>query len=129
MVRQVRIRYYPSVWAKSIVLSLVIISLSRVASACGSATSPTVVSSVSVTGAPPVVGSSSQYAATATMSNGTTEVVTSTATWTSSDPNVATVTPVGLVTAIAEGTVSIQATFDNISGSEPTIVLPAASLP
>ena len=129
MVRQVRIRYYPYVWAKSIVLSLVIISLSVVASACGSATSPSVVSLVSVTGAPPTVGSSSQFTATATMSNGTTEVVTSSATWTSSDPNVATVTPGGLVTAIAEGTASIQATFDNISGSEPTTVLPAANLP
>lgn len=127
MVRQVRIRHYPYVWSKSIVLSLVIISLSVVASACGSATSPSVVSSVSVTGAPPVVGSSSQYTATATMSNGTTEVVTSTSTWTSSDPNVATVSPGGLVTAIAEGTVSIQATFENISGSEPTTVLPAAN--
>jgi len=63
------------------------------------------------------------------MSNGTTEVVTSTATWTSSDPNVATVSPGGLVTAIAEGTASIQATFENISGAEPTVVLPTASLP
>jgi uncharacterized protein YjdB len=60
------------------------------------------------------------------MSNGTTEVVTSTATWTSSDPNVATVSPAGLVTAIAEGTVSIQATFQSITGAEPTTVLPAA---
>ena len=51
------------------------------------------------------------------------------ATWTSSDPNVATVTPGGLVTAIAEGTASIQATFDNISGSEPTTVFPASNLP
>jgi len=63
------------------------------------------------------------------MSNGTTEVVTSTATWTSSDPNVATVSPGGLVTAIAEGTASIQATFENISGAEPTVVLPTTSLP
>jgi hypothetical protein len=42
---------------------------------------------------------------------------------------VATVTPGGLVTAIAEGTVSIQATFQSISGAEPTTVLPAANLP
>lgn len=126
MSRQVPTVHYSYMSAKGIVLSLVVITLSAVASACGSSTSPSSVSSVSVTGAPPVVGSSSQYTATATMSNGTTEVVTSTATWTSSDPTIATVTPGGLVTAVAEGTVTIQATFDSISGSEPTTVLAAA---
>jgi len=124
MSRQVPTRHYT--WANAIALSLVVITLSVVASACGSSTSPSSVSTVSVTGAPPVVGSSSQYTATATMSNGSTEIVTSTATWASSDPTIATVSPGGLVTAIAEGTATIQATFENISGTEPTTVLAAA---
>jgi uncharacterized protein YjdB len=127
MFRPVRVyRKHSYFSARAIALLFVAIALSVAASACGSSTSPSSVSSVSVTGAPPVVGSSSQYTATATMSNGTTEVVTSTATWTSSDPTIATVTPGGLVTAIAEGTVTIQATFDSISGTEPTTVLAAA---
>jgi uncharacterized protein YjdB len=62
------------------------------------------------------------------MSNRTTEVVTTTASWTSSNPDVATVSPGGLVTAIAEGAVSISATFDNITGStQAAVPAPAAS--
>ena len=129
MFRQVPARHYSYAWAKAIALLLVIITLSVAASACGSATSPSVVSSVAVTGAPPVVGSSSQYTATATMSNGVVEVVTTSATWTSSNPDIATVTPGGLVTAIAEGTATIQATFDNITGATQAAVPAAASLP
>ena len=71
------------------------------------------------------VGPSSQYAAVANMSNGTTENVTTTATWTSSNQDIATVSAGGLVTATAEGTVSISATFDNVTGAAQAAVLPA----
>jgi len=66
-------------------------------------------------------------AAVANMSNGTTENVTTTAAWTSSNPSIATVSTSGLVTAIAQGTVSISATFDNVTGSAQAAVAPAAS--
>jgi uncharacterized protein YjdB len=131
MDREVRSSRNPYLWITPISLSLVVASLGFLVIACGgSSTAPSAVSSVTVTGTPPAVGASSQYSATATMSNGTTEVVTTSATWTSSNPDIATVTPGGLVTAIAEGTVTIQATFDNISGTtQAAVAAPAASLP
>ena len=114
-------------WIRVIPVVLVAVGLCILAAACGTATSPSVVSSVTVTGAAPAVGASSQYAAVANMSNGTSEVVTTTATWTSSNADIATVTPGGLVTAIAEGSVSISATFDNITGSAQAAVPAAAA--
>ena len=114
-------------WIGVIPVVLVAVGLCILAAACGTGTSPSVVSSVTVTGSAPAVGTSAQYAAVANMSNGTSEVVTTTATWTSSNPDVATVSPGGLVTAIAEGTVSISATFDNITGSEQAAVPAAAA--
>lgn len=112
---------------KVIPVVLVAFGLCILSAACGSATAPSTVSSVTVTGAAPPVGTSSQYAAVANMSNGTTEVVTTTATWTSSNPGIATVSPGGLVTAVAAGTVSISATFDNVTGSEQTAVPDSAT--
>jgi hypothetical protein len=116
-----------SPWVKVLPVVLVAIGLCVLATACGSATSPSVVSTVTVTGAAPAVGSSSQYAAVANMSNGTTENVTTTATWTSSNADIATVSAGGLVTAITEGTVAISATFDNITGSTQAAVPAAAA--
>ena len=63
------------------------------------------------------------------MSNGVTEVVTTSATWTSSNPDVATVTPGGLVMAVAEGTVTIQATFESVTGVAQAAVEPATVQP
>jgi hypothetical protein len=62
------------------------------------ATPSVTVSSVTVTGAAPVSGAAAQFAATATMSNGTTQTVTSQASWQSSNAAVATVNSGGVVT-------------------------------
>ena len=125
MVRHVGCGSKSNGWVKVLPIALVAIGLCVLASACGTATSPSTVSTVSVTGAAPAVGSSSQYSAVANMSNGTTENVTTTAVWTSSNTDIATVSAGGLVTAVAEGTVSINATFENVTGSAQAAVIPA----
>ena len=78
--------------------------------------------SVSVTGAAPAVGSSAQFTAIATLGNGTTEDVTSSATWTSTAPNIATVSAAGIVTSLASGTAVISASFSGMAGSEAITV-------
>jgi len=73
--------------------------------------------SISVTGSAPVVGATSQLAAAAVLSDGTTQDVTSVATWQSSDTSLATVSSTGLVTGIAEGAVVVQAAYSGVTGS------------
>jgi hypothetical protein len=74
------------------------------------------VTSIAVTGTTPAVGGSTQFAAVATLSNGTTQVVTNQAIWQSSNPTIATVGSAGLVTAVAPGDVEISATYQAVSG-------------
>ena len=95
------------------------------AAACGgSSTAPTTVSSIAVTGTVPAIGGTAQFAATATMSNGTTQDVTSTATWASTNTAEATVSASGLVTGVAAGTVTIQATYQTVTGSDQITLAP-----
>src|SRR5438093_11044439 len=82
---------------------------------CGSSTSPTTVSTVAVTGTAPAVGASSQFPATATLMDGTSQDVTTLATWSSSNVSAATVSSAGLVTGVAGGAVTIQATYQNVT--------------
>jgi hypothetical protein len=63
------------------------------------------------------VGTSLQFIATATMSDGTIRIPTAIASWQSSNPAVATVSSSGLVTAVSSGTVTITATYLGTSGS------------
>jgi len=89
---------------------------------CGSSTSPTTVSSVTVTGAAPAIGATSQFTATAAMSDGTTQDVTSQSTWTTSNAGVATVTTAGVVSGIAAGSVTVGATYQSVSGTDAIVV-------
>src|SRR5262245_56966081 len=57
-----------------------------------------------------------QASAVAGLADGGTRDVTTEATWTSSNPNVATVTPQGRVTTLATGTAEILATYQTITG-------------
>ncbi|HVG07450.1 MAG TPA: Ig-like domain-containing protein [Thermoanaerobaculia bacterium] len=64
------------------------------------------------------VGQTVQLAATATFTNGSTANVTSTGTvYTTTDPRVATVSPQGLVTAVASGRVLVTALHEAILGA------------
>jgi len=91
-------------------------------------TSPSAtVTTVSVTCAPS--GALHQCDAVATLSNATTLKVTGSATWTSSDVNVATVNPAGLVTPVSKGQAEIRARFEDvIGGAAVTISNPPATV-
>lgn len=108
---------------RSFVIVLFVLAIGFTVGACSdSPNSATTVSSVAVTGTVPAVGSTAQFAATATMLNGTTQDVSSTATWTSSNTAIATVSSSGLVTAVADGTATITATYSGIVGNDAITV-------
>src|SRR5256885_13208790 len=90
--------------------------------ACGSSSTPTTpgnttptVSSIAVIGTTPIIPTASQFTATVTMTDGTTQNATTTASWTSSNPAIATVAA-GLVTPLTPGDVTITATFLGVPG-------------
>jgi hypothetical protein len=99
-------------------------ALAASASACNSSSpsSPTVplvtVSAITVSGTAPTVGTSSQFKAMATMSDGSSQDVTTTATWQSSDNTEATVSSTGVVNALAPGNVTVAATFVSVTGTD-----------
>lgn len=69
-----------------------------------------------------------QLTATLSFADGSTQDVTSSADWVSSDEAVATVSA-GLVTAVAEGTCTVTATSQGLSGnSEITVTNPPEGL-
>jgi uncharacterized protein YjdB len=94
-----------------------------------SASAPTL-SSIAVTPANPTLnaGATQQFTATATYSDGSTKDVTSTVTWTSSAAAVATISPSGLATAVAQGSATITAALNGSSGST-TLTVPTAPPP
>jgi uncharacterized protein YjdB len=104
---------------------VVTVAVAGLTIACSkSSTSPSTVSSVTVTGAAPAVGSAVQFTATAMLSDGTTQDVTSVAAWQSSDPSAATVSSTGVVTAMAAGTVDVTATYQNVTGTDEITIAP-----
>ena len=101
-------------WIAAIVMTSVV---------CGSnsSTPPTTpsaptVTQVAVAGTAPNVGLTAQFAATATLSSGSTQNVTSLATWQSSNTAVATVNSAGVVTGVSPGDVDITATYQSVAG-------------
>jgi len=82
---------------------------------------PAVLSSIMITPASPSInsGETEQFSATGTYSDATTADITPSVTWSSSDPDIATISNTsgtkGLATGVAEGTVSIDATHTSAS--------------
>jgi uncharacterized protein YjdB len=73
------------------------------------------------------VGGSVPFAATATLSDLSTQDVTSTAIWTSSSPSVASVTGAGIARGVGAGTSTLRATVGAISG-QATLTVNGAAL-
>ena len=78
-----------------------------------------VLMSIAVTpGSPSIVsGTTEQFTAIGTYSDGSTPNLTSVVTWSAPAPGVATITTSGLVTGVAAGTTTVAASLGNITGS------------
>ncbi len=101
-------------------VAVLFLGLAVLAAACGSSSTPTAassVSSVTVSGTAPAVGTAAQFTATATLSDGSTMDVTSLASWSSSDTSDVTVSTSGVVTGVAAGSAIVTATYSNVTGS------------
>jgi Big-like domain-containing protein len=102
-------------------VAVLFLGLALLGTACSdtptAASSVKSVSSVAVNGTAPGVGAAAQFTATATLSDGTTMDVTSLANWTTSDTSTVTVSTLGVVTGVADGSATVTATYSNVAGS------------
>jgi uncharacterized protein YjdB len=87
------------------------------------------IASLAVTPTTPSIaaGTTQQFTATATMSDSSTQDVTDQVTWASSDAAVATLGSDGLATGLAEGSTTISATLNEVTGNT-TLTVSAATL-
>ena len=73
-----------------------------------------------------LIGSTQQFTATATYSNGKTSDITSQATWASSDSTIVSISTTGMATAIKSGHIYISASLNSVTGN--IVVLRVAAL-
>ncbi|MFY9911073.1 MAG: Ig-like domain-containing protein, partial [Candidatus Sulfotelmatobacter sp.] len=111
---------------------LVLLSLAGCLCNCGTSNvvaGPPTLASIALTpgNASIAAGTTKQFTATGTYSNGSTQNLTSAATWKSSVPGVATISAAGLATTAAKGASSISATMGSITGST-TLTVTAPTL-
>ncbi len=90
---------------------------------------PPTLSSIAVTPGNPSIpkGTTQQFTATGTYSDGSTQNLTSTVAWSSSNTTVATINSTGLATAVGAGSTTIQASSGSISGSTTLTVTTSVS--
>ncbi len=74
-------------------------------------------------------GSTQQFTATGTYSDGSTADLTESVTWTSSNPDVAIITASGLATGVSEGTVTITAASNGVTDTATLTVAEAPTQP
>jgi len=73
-------------------------------------------------------GTTRQFTATVTMSDGSQQNVTSAADWTSSNPTTATIDSAGLATGVAAGTTNITASYQGVTAPPAVLTVTAATL-
>ena len=116
-----------------VTLGLAACTISTTATTPETTPNPTsALSSISITPASPgglALGTTLQLTATGTYADGSTALISSRVTWTSSDPKIATVSMLGLVTSVAIGSTDIAATLSGISSPviNLTVVAPTLS--
>ncbi len=112
----------------SIASQVSIVSMSTAPSATVAAAT---LSSIAVIPISPIVGglgSTQQFTATGTYSDGSTMNITSQVTWASSNTAVATITSAGLATSVAAGIANITATLSGITSTSVTLTVIAPTL-
>jgi hypothetical protein len=119
----------------AVVLSVGLWSCGRGTTAPSAPTAPSTsavaaptVTAIGITGTSPAIGSTAQFSATTTLSNGATQSVTSQATWQSSAVAVATVTSTGSVTGVGTGESHITAVYQSVTGRMHIALVRAPSL-
>jgi uncharacterized protein YjdB len=111
------VRRISAIWIFSLA-SVLLVSCSGVQNTPKGSGSPTLTTvSVSPNSASVLVSATASLKAIGTYSDGSTQDLTSSAQWGSSDSNVATVSPSGVVTGVAAGTAMIAAQTGGLSGS------------
>jgi hypothetical protein len=85
---------------------------------------PPTSSGLVVKGVAPAIGWTTQFVATATLSDGTSRDATAIATWTTSNGAVVTVSTEGLVTGIDPGEADVQAAYQGFTGSVHIAIAP-----
>jgi phospholipase C len=87
-----------------------------------------VLASIGVTPANPQIpmGTTQQFTATGTYTDGTTTDMTNSAVWSSSSATVAVISTTGLATPVATGTATISAASGSVSGATTVTVMPPA---